>query len=37
MRENSLALFYKFFNKKGNKYWKNSFLEKYTLKQAGKK
>ena len=33
MREESLALFYEFFNKKDNLYWKNSFLERYTRDQ----
>lgn len=32
-REKSLDLFYRFFNKKGNLYWKDSFLESYTLRQ----
>lgn len=33
LREKSLDLFYKFFNKETNLYWKNSFLEAYTLGQ----
>jgi tRNA(adenine34) deaminase len=33
LREKSLDLFYKFFNKETNLYWKNSFLEAYTLEQ----
>ncbi len=32
-REKSLDLFYQFFNKEGNQYWKGSFLESYTLEQ----
>lgn len=31
MREESLALFKCFFSRPGNTYWKNSFLESYTL------
>ena len=34
MREKSLNLFCKFFKKKGNKYWKGSLLETYTLEQG---
>lgn len=34
MREKSLNLFYKFFKNKSNKYWKNSLLETYTIKQG---
>jgi tRNA(adenine34) deaminase len=34
MREQSLDLFYKFFKKESNNYWKNSLLEKYTIKQG---
>ena len=33
LREKSLDLFYKFFNKGTNLYWKDSFLEAYTLEQ----
>ena len=33
LREKSLDLFCKFFNKETNLYWKNSFLEAYTLDQ----
>ena len=33
LRQKSLDLFYDFFNKKDNLYWKNSYLENYTLKQ----
>ena len=33
LREKSLDLFYKFFKKDTNLYWKNSFLEAYTLEQ----
>ena len=33
LREKSLDLFCKFFNKETNIYWKNSFLEAYTLGQ----
>ena len=33
LREKSLDLFYKFFNKENNLYWKDSFLEAYTLEQ----
>jgi tRNA(adenine34) deaminase len=32
-RRKSLDLFYNFFNKKGNQYWKNSFLEQYVRDQ----
>jgi len=35
LREKSLALFVKFFKNPGNKYWKNSLLEKYTLSVSG--
>ena len=31
LREKSLDLFYNFFNKESNHYWKNSYLEAYTL------
>jgi tRNA(adenine34) deaminase len=34
MREKSLNLFYKFFKKESNRYWKNSLLEIYTVKQG---
>lgn len=33
LREKSLDLFYDFFNKEANFYWKDSFLETYTLEQ----
>jgi tRNA(adenine34) deaminase len=33
LREKSLDLFYNFFNKETNLYWKDSFLEAYTLEQ----
>jgi tRNA(adenine34) deaminase len=33
LRQKSLAFFYDFFNKEDNLYWKNSYLEKYTLAQ----
>jgi tRNA(adenine34) deaminase len=33
MRTQSLDLFYRFFKKKGNQYWKNSLLETYTIEQ----
>ncbi len=33
LREKSLDLFYNFFNKEKNLYWKHSFLEAYTLEQ----
>lgn len=36
LRQKSLDLFYKFFNKETNLYWKDSFLEKYTLEQMNK-
>ena len=32
-RQKSLDLFYEFFNKEENRYWKNSFLELYIRKQ----
>jgi len=35
LREKSLDLFYDFFNKETNLYWKGSFLEEYTLAQRG--
>ncbi len=35
LREKSLDLFYEFFNKETNVYWKDSFLEAYTLEQRG--
>lgn len=36
MRTESLSLFYEFFKKKDNLYWKNSLLEVYTLEQFHK-
>ncbi len=33
LRWKSLELFCSFFDKKSNRYWKNSYLEKYTLSQ----
>ncbi|MCP4669739.1 MAG: nucleoside deaminase [Desulfobacula sp.] len=33
LRQKSLDLFYDFFNKETNLYWKNSYLESYTLEQ----
>jgi len=33
LREKSLDLFYDFFNKETNQYWKNSYLEAYTRDQ----
>lgn len=33
LRQKSLDLFYNFFNKETNCYWKNSYLEKYTREQ----
>ncbi len=33
LRQKSLDLFYNFFNKETNQYWKNSYLESYTLEQ----
>jgi tRNA(adenine34) deaminase len=33
LRQKSLDLFYDFFNKEDNVYWKDSFLEAYTLEQ----
>lgn len=33
LRQESLDLFCSFFDKKNNQYWKNSYLEKYTLNQ----
>jgi tRNA(adenine34) deaminase len=36
LREKSLDLFYEFFNKETNTYWKDSYLEAYTLGQIGK-
>ncbi len=33
LRQKSLDLFYNFFNKDTNLYWKNSYLERYTLEQ----
>lgn len=33
LRQKSLDLFYDFFNKESNQYWKNSTLETYTLQQ----
>ncbi|WDP91439.1 MAG: nucleoside deaminase [Desulfobacter sp.] len=35
LRQKSLDLFYNFFNKEANLYWKDSFLEAYTLAQKG--
>lgn len=35
LREESLACFARFFSKKDNRYWKKSYLEQYTLEQAG--
>ncbi|MCP4721895.1 MAG: nucleoside deaminase, partial [Desulfobacteraceae bacterium] len=35
LREKSLDLFYDFFNKETNLYWKDSFLEAYTREQKG--
>ena len=32
LRQKSLDLFYDFFNKETNQYWKDSYLEQYTLK-----
>ena len=37
LRQKSLDLFYDFFNKKDNLYWKNSYLEKYTFDQKREK
>lgn len=37
LREKSLDLFYNFFNKEDNLYWKDSFLEAYTLAQTVQK
>ena len=34
-RQKSLDLFYNFFNKEENLYWKDSYLESYTLEQRG--
>jgi len=34
MRNKSLELFYGFFKKESNQYWKNSLLETYTLEQG---
>lgn len=36
LRQKSLDLFYDYFNKESNLYWKNSYLEKYTLEQKKK-
>ncbi len=36
LREKSLDLFYDFFNKEDNLYWRNSMLEKYTLAEKEK-
>ena len=33
LREQSLALFYRFFSDSGNPYWKDSLLSRYTLQQ----
>jgi len=35
LRQKSLDLFYDFFNKETNLYWKDSLLERYTLEQKG--
>jgi len=35
LRQKSLDLFYNFFNKETNLYWKDSLLEAYTLAQKG--
>jgi len=35
LREKSLDLFFNFFNKESNLYWKGSFLAEYTLEQKG--
>ncbi|WP_457551612.1 nucleoside deaminase [Desulfobacula sp.] len=37
LRQKSLDFFYNFFNKENNLYWKNSYLEKYTLDQKKEK
>jgi len=37
MREQSLDLFSRFFNRRGNQYWKDSFLETYTIEQSARK
>ncbi len=37
LREKSLDLFYEFFNKETNTYWKDSYLEAYTLDQINKR
>lgn len=37
LRQKSLDLFYDFFNKEANLYWKGSFLEAYTLEQGREK
>jgi tRNA(adenine34) deaminase len=37
LREKSLDLFYDFFNKETNQYWKDSFLEAYTISQKQEK
>lgn len=37
LRQKSLDLFRKFFNKETNSYWKNSYLEAYTLGQVGER
>ncbi len=36
LRQKSLDLFYKFFNKEDNLYWKGSYLAAYTLEQGQK-
>ncbi|MCP3874927.1 MAG: nucleoside deaminase [Desulfobacteraceae bacterium] len=36
LRQKSLDLFYDFFNKENNLYWKGSYLEIYTLEQKNK-
>jgi len=36
LRQKSLDLFCNFFHKESNTYWKDSYLEKYTLEQAAK-
>ena len=37
LRQKSLDFFYDFFNKEDNLYWKNSYLEEYTLDQKREK
>ncbi len=36
LRQKSLDLFYNFFNKEENLYWRDSYLERYTLDQGRK-